>query len=108
MIKLSNHNKKNRLPWKLENNVLILLSNWITKMPTVKMIYNINIDIYSRDHPPPHFHAKFAEYEELIVIETLETYAGKIPKVQRRKVTNWVADNKQFLLEIFNKLNPRP
>jgi hypothetical protein len=27
-------------------------------MPTVKTIDNIKIDIYSRDHPPPHFHAK--------------------------------------------------
>ena len=42
-------------------------------MPTVKTIDSIKIDIYSRDHPPPHFHVKFAEYEELIVIETLET-----------------------------------
>ena len=48
-------------------------------MPTVKTIDNIKIDIYSRDHPPPHFHVKFAEYEELIVIETLDTYAGKMP-----------------------------
>lgn len=77
-------------------------------MPTVKTIDNIKIDIYSRDHPPPHFHAKFAEHEELIVIETLETYAGKITKVQRKKVIDWAADNKPFLLEIFKKLNPRP
>lgn len=77
-------------------------------MPTVKTIDNIKIDIYSRDHPPPHFHVKSAEYEELIVIETLETYAGKMPKAQRKKVTDWAADNKLFLLEIFNKLNPRP
>jgi len=77
-------------------------------MPTVKTIDNIKIDIYSRDHPPPHFHAKFAEFEELIEIETLETYVGKIPKVQRKKVTDWAADNKKFLFEIFNKLNPRP
>lgn len=75
-------------------------------MPTVITIDNIKIDIYSRDHPPPHFHAKFAEYEELIVIETLETYAGKMPKVQRIKVTDWAAVKKQFLLGIFNKLNP--
>jgi hypothetical protein len=77
-------------------------------MSTVKTIDNIKIDIYSRDHPPPHFHAKFDEFEELIEIETLETYAGKMPKVQRKKVTDWAADNKKFLLEIFNKLNPRP
>jgi len=75
-------------------------------MPTIKTIDKIKIDIYSREHPPPHFHAKFAEYEELIVIETLKTYAGEIPKVQRRKIINWAANNKQFLLEIFHQLNP--
>jgi hypothetical protein len=32
-------------------------------MPTVK---NIKIDFYSRDHPQPLFHAKFAEFEELM------------------------------------------
>lgn len=76
-------------------------------MPTIKTIDKIKIDIYSRDHPPPHFHAKFAEFEELIEIETLETYAGYFPRVQRKKVTDWAADNKQFLLDIFNQLNPR-
>lgn len=76
-------------------------------MPTVKTIDTIKIDVYSREHPPPHFHAKFAEFEELIAIETLETYAGNIPRMQRRKVTDWAGDNKQFLLNIFNQLNPR-
>jgi hypothetical protein len=45
-------------------------------MPTIKIIDSIKIDLYSREHPPPHFHALFAEYEELIIIETLETYIG--------------------------------
>jgi len=76
-------------------------------MPTVITIDSIKIDIYSREHPPPHFHAKFAEFEELIEIETLETYAGNIPRMQRKKVTDWAGDNKKFLLDIFNQLNPR-
>jgi hypothetical protein len=67
----------------------------------VKIIDNIKIDIYSREHPPPHFHAKYAEFEELVEIKTLETYAGKIPKVQRKKVIDWVEGNKQFVLNIF-------
>lgn len=75
-------------------------------MPTVKIIDKIKIDIYSREHPPPHFHAKFAEFEELIEIKTLKTHAGLIPGAQRKKVTDWAIDNKQFLLEIFSKLNP--
>jgi hypothetical protein len=76
-------------------------------MPTVKTIDTIKIDVYSWEHPPPHFQAKYAEFEELIEIETLETYAGRIPKMQRKKVTDWANDNKQFLLDIFNQLSPR-
>ena len=76
-------------------------------MPTIKIIDAIKIDVYSREHPPPHFHAIYAEYEELIIIETLDTYAGAIPKVQRKKVIEWAENKKGFLLENFSRLNPK-
>jgi hypothetical protein len=77
-----------------------------TKMPTVKIIDNVKVILYSRDHPPPHIHLKYAEFEELIVIETLKTYAGQIPPIQRKKATDWAAQNKSYLLTVFNSLNP--
>jgi hypothetical protein len=76
-------------------------------MPTLKIIDSIKIDVYSREHLPPHFHAIYAEFEELIIIETLETYAGKLPSVQRKKVVHWAADKKEFLITNFKLLNPR-
>jgi hypothetical protein len=75
-------------------------------MPTIKIIDSIKIDIYSREHPPPHFHANFAEYEELIEIESLKTYVGRIPIAQRKKVTDWAKDKKDYLMDIFKHLNP--
>ena len=75
-------------------------------MPTIKMFDGIKVDVYARDHPPPHFHALYGGYEELIVIETLETYAGGLPKTQRRKVVAWAANHKDWLLSVFNQLNP--
>ena len=75
-------------------------------MPTIKIIEGTKIDVYSREHPPPHFHAIYAEHEELIEIETLETYTGKIPNNKRKKVVNWAKDNKQILSENFKRLNP--
>ncbi|HKL32198.1 MAG TPA: DUF4160 domain-containing protein [Tangfeifania sp.] len=75
-------------------------------MPTIKIIDSIKIDLYSREHPPPHFHAIYAEHEELIEIETLNTYIGKIPGTQRKKVTEWAAGNKDYLMGIFKQLNP--
>jgi hypothetical protein len=76
-------------------------------MPTIKIIDSIKIDIYSREHLPPHFHTLFAEYEEHIEIETLKTYVGYVPKMQRKKVTDWAMKNKNYLLEVFKQLNPR-
>jgi hypothetical protein len=75
-------------------------------MPTIKIIDSIKIDIYSREHPPPHFHVLYAEYEELIEIESLNTYAGKIPLVQRKKVIAWAEVHRDYLMRIFIQLNP--
>ena len=76
-------------------------------MPTIKILNSIKIDVYSREHPPPHFHAIYSEFEELIIIDSLETYQGKLPIAQRKKVIEWVKDRKDILLENFKRLNPR-
>jgi hypothetical protein len=76
-------------------------------MPTVKIIDSVKIDIYSREHPPPHFHVLYAEHEELIEIESLETFIGSIPKAQRKKVIDWAKNRKQYLMRIFKQLNPK-
>lgn len=75
-------------------------------MPVIEIIDSIKIYMYFFDHAPPHFHAKYAEHEELIVIETLETYAGGIPKKQRKKVIEWAKNNKAYLNQKWNELNP--
>ena len=59
-------------------------------MPCIKIIDGIKIYVYARDHNPPHFHALIAEYEELIVINSLETYSGEIPSKHRKKVIQWL------------------
>lgn len=75
-------------------------------MPTLKIIDSIKIDVYSREHPPPHFHVIYAEYEELIEIKKLSTYAGGLPKAQRNKVIEWAKTNQEFLMQNFQRLNP--
>ena len=76
-------------------------------MPTLKIIDSVKIDIYSREHPPPHFHAIYGDYEALIIIENLEIYAGRLPKPQLNKVINWAKTNQVLILENFKRLNPR-
>ena len=48
-------------------------------MPTISEFFGIVIRMYYDDHPPPHFHAHYGEFDALIVIETLEVLSGEIP-----------------------------
>lgn len=76
-------------------------------MPTVKIIDSVKIDLYSREHPPPHFHAIYADYEALITIQAFEIYAGGLPKSQLNKVINWAKNNQAMLMDNFKRLNPK-
>jgi hypothetical protein len=40
-------------------------------MPTVAVIDGVKIQFYAAEHPPPHFHAVFAEYRASIGIADL-------------------------------------
>ncbi|MEZ4850870.1 MAG: DUF4160 domain-containing protein [Bacteroidia bacterium] len=73
-------------------------------MPTYFRFDGIKIDLYFNDHVPPHFHAIYAEYEELIEIQTLQTYQGTLPTRQHKKVIKWAEENQQILMEIWESL----
>lgn len=79
-------------------------------MPTIDTITQggIKIDIYNGEHPPPHIHALYNEYEVLVVILTSKIYAGELPNAQHRMVVKWLetGDNRENALTIFNALNP--
>ena len=49
-------------------------------MPTLSIFYGIVIQMFWQDHPPPHFHALYAEHEVLIAIETLDVIEGNLPR----------------------------
>lgn len=74
-------------------------------MPTIHIIDAIKILIYFDDHAPPHFHAEYNEYKELIEINTLESYRGKLPKKQKKKVIKWAKNNQDFLIQKWNDFN---
>lgn len=74
-------------------------------MPCIKIIDSIKIYVYANDHNPPHFHAMYAEYEELIIIETLKNYSGHLTKTQRKKVINWASKNQDFIMNQWNRIN---
>ena len=68
-------------------------------MPTVSSFYGIIIQMYWRDHNPPHFHAIYAGEEVLIDIQTLEIMEGSIPRRAVTMVIDWTLAHRGELLQ---------
>ncbi len=59
-------------------------------MPRISAFYGIVIAMYFDDHPPPHFHARFGEFEAQIAIGTAEVLHGSLPRRALGLVKEWV------------------
>ena len=58
-------------------------------MPEISRFLGIIIAMYYNDHAPPHFHAKYGEYEIRVNIETGEIMSGNFPKRAEKLVLEW-------------------
>jgi Domain of unknown function (DUF4160) len=68
-------------------------------MPTICFFYGILIQMFWKDHPPPHFHALYAEYEVLINIQTLEIIKGSMPRRALALILEWASLHRSELME---------
>lgn len=60
-------------------------------MPTISVFYGIVIRMYFNDHAPPHFHARYGEFEATIKIEDLAVLEGHLPARALELVKTWAA-----------------
>lgn len=68
-------------------------------MPTISVFFGITIQMYWRDHAPPHFHAYYQGFEALVDFESLNLIAGGLPAGARRIVLDWAARHQTELRE---------
>ncbi len=68
-------------------------------MPTICTFYGILIRMFFNDHPPPHFHARYGEFEATIDIGTLQVMEGQLPPRALSLVQEWAMMHKEELLE---------
>lgn len=84
-------------------------------MPSVSRFFGIVIYFYFRDHNPPHFHAKYGEFEAEILIEDLSVDIGYLPPRVLGLVLEWAYMHKDELMQnwrigqqggVFNQIAP--
>jgi hypothetical protein len=70
-------------------------------MPEISRFYGIVIQMYFGDHPPPHFHARYAGHTAKIDIESLAVIEGRLPARALGLVMEWTALHQDELREAF-------
>ena len=58
-------------------------------VPTISRFFGISIAMFFDDHGPPHFHARHAEGNAKIRIDSLEVIESNLPRRQLRFVLAW-------------------
>ena len=71
----------------------------LPQVPTISSFYGILIQMFWNDHPPPHFHAVYAEDEAKINIRTLEVMEGSLPRRALALVLEWAQEHRVELLQ---------
>jgi hypothetical protein len=67
-------------------------------MPTISVFFGFVVQMYWRDHPPPHVHVFYQGFEALVAIETGEVIRGALPVAARRIAVGWVRDREMELM----------
>jgi hypothetical protein len=76
-------------------------------MPIVAIVDGVAIQFFFGDHPPPHFHVRFAEHTALIVIGTLELLEGSLPPAKLQSVKDWARKHETELIECWKRAAAR-
>lgn len=70
-------------------------------MPELSRFLGIVIGIFSKEHPPAHFHAVYGEYQITVEIQTGVVH-GDFPKRALRHVLEWLDLHENELMENWN------
>jgi hypothetical protein len=71
-------------------------------MPKISLFYGILIQMFWKDHAPPHFHVRYAEFKAQIDIRTLEVISGELPRRALVLVLEWAQEHRAELMEDWN------
>lgn len=72
-------------------------------MSRLSEFFGIIIGMYYNDHSPPHFHARYSDYEATLLIDTLEIYEGELPQRALAMVLEWAVSHRSELYQNWDR-----
>ena len=75
-------------------------------MPEISRFYGIVVYMFFNDHPPPHFHVKYGDFECTVNIDD-GIMNGKMPRRAIRLIYEWLDLHKEELLDNWQLMEKR-
>jgi hypothetical protein len=72
-------------------------------MPTISRFFGVTIAMFFDDHEPPHFHARHADGEAKVRIDTLQVMDSTLGPRQVRFVLVWAKLHQRELVENWHR-----
>jgi hypothetical protein len=71
-------------------------------VPEISRFFGIVVSMNYNDHPPPHFHVRYAEQKAIVGIESPMLLEGELSPRALGLVMEWAAMHRQELLDDWN------
>lgn len=78
----------------------------IERRHLIQVIDKVKIEIYSLEHPPPHFHVKSSTFNATLSIANCDILKGELDSKTLKKIKHFHTFNKTKLIEVWNRLRP--
>jgi hypothetical protein len=72
----------------------------------VDMVLDMSIEVYPKEHAPPHFHVRSANIDASFRIDDCSILDGKISPRNYAKIRHWHQQAKPILIERWNSMRP--
>jgi len=71
-------------------------------VPEISRFFGIVVSMNYNDHPPPHFHVRYAEQKAIVAIQSPTLLEGELSPRALGLVMEWAAMHRQELLDDWN------
>lgn len=72
----------------------------------VDKVNGLKIEIYSNEHPPPHFHVKSNNINASFSIDDCSLLHGSVNRSEKKMIKFWHSKCKDLLISIWNSTRP--
>ena len=75
-------------------------------MVTLHRSRNWKIEVFGREHGIAHLHVRGPEFQATVSIESGKTIAGSLPIAVLKEIRQWLDNNRDLALKLWEERNP--